>query len=290
MIADRYIAMTQRLGLLGLTVVMVGYGQQAAPIDFDAEAASGCDTIQSALRIGDLEYAFLAAVGLARAMGSTKPLPPAEARVTGDVRDAAADACGQIAAAFAANDPAKARQVTANLFLVLTQAVSALPSTPQAKFARLEAVVSHLEGLNKFYRLAAVAKAAFDAGEIDKAAVYAHEMLDTAPQYPTDWNYGNAIYFGNWVLGRAALRKGNATQAGQYLLDAASTPGSPQLNSFGPNTRLAQELLEKGQTEVVLQYFTLCANFWKMDYGQLADWTAVVKGGGVPKFGATLLY
>src|SRR5580692_9083926 len=138
MIAVRYISMTQRLGLLGLTVVMVGYSQQAAPIDYAAEAASGCDMIQSALRIGDLEYAFLAAIGLARATGSAdpgKPQPPAEARVTGNVRDAAADACGQIAAAFAANDPAKARQITANLLLVLTQAVAALPSTPQAKFA-----------------------------------------------------------------------------------------------------------------------------------------------------------
>jgi hypothetical protein len=92
------------------------------------------------------------------------------------------------------------------------------------------------------------------------------------------------------VLGRIALQQGDAVQAGEYLLRAGATPGSPQLNSFGPNTKLAQELLEKGQTAVVLQYFGLCTKFWKMENGKLAAWAATVKGGGVPNFGANLLY
>jgi hypothetical protein len=154
----------------------------------------------------------------------------------------------------------------------------------------MDAAVSQLDGLEKFYRLVALAKAAFDAGEMDKATAYGHKLIDMAAQYPTDWNYGNAIYFGNWVLGRVALQHGDSTNAGEYLLRAAATPGSPQLNSFGPNTALAQELLEKRQTAVVLQYFDLCAKFWKLENGKLAEWTAVVKGGGVPDFGANLLY
>ena len=44
---------------------------------------------------------------------------------------------------------------------------------------------------------------------------------------------------------------------------AGATPGSPQLDSFGPNMTLAKELLEKGQPDVVLHYFALCKNFWE---------------------------
>ena len=66
---------------------------------------------------------------------------------------------------------------------------------------------------------------------------------------------------------------------------AGATPGSPQLNSFGPNMTLAKELLEKGQSEVVLQYLALCKKFWKMDRGQLDEWSATIRGGGIPDFG-----
>ena len=33
-----------------------------------------------------------------------------------------------------------------------------------------------------------------------------------------NWNYGNAVYYGNFVLGRIALRQDNVQLAGQYLL------------------------------------------------------------------------
>jgi hypothetical protein len=111
-----------------------------------------------------------------------------------------------------------------------------------------------------------------------------------APQYPKDWNYGNAIYFGHMVLGRVELVQGNMVLAENHLLESAKTPGSPQLNSFGPNTSLAKDLLEKGDTAPVLEYFGLILKFWKMDFGMVADWTATVKGGKIPNFGANLLY
>jgi hypothetical protein len=285
--------MTRRLGLCSLIVVTAGYGQKARPIDNAAMAASTCSAIQADLRIGDPEHASLTAYTLVNVTASfnpPRPMPAAEGGSTGDVREAVASACSQIAAAYSAKDPAKAQQAAANLFQALAHAVADLPSTPQAKFARMDAAVSQLDGLEKFYRLVGLAKAAFDAGEMDKAADSGHQLLDMAALYPTDWNYGNGIYFGNWVLGRIALRQGDATQAGDYLLRSAATPGSPQLNSFGPNTMLAQELLEKGQTAAVLQYFDLCAKFWKLEKGKLAAWTTVVKGGGVPNFGGNLLY
>jgi hypothetical protein len=72
------------------------------------------------------------------------------------------------------------------------------------------------------------------------------------------------------------------------LLKAGATPGSPQLNSFGPNMALAKELLDKGEREAVLEYFTLCSKFWDRD--ELKEWMALVKDGVTPKFGANLVY
>ena len=53
---------------------------------------------------------------------------------------------------------------------------------------------------------------------------------------------------------------------------------------------LAKALLEKGEKETVLEYFTLCSKFWKMDFGKLKEWSALVKQGEMPYFGANLLY
>jgi len=53
---------------------------------------------------------------------------------------------------------------------------------------------------------------------------------------------------------------------------------------------LAKELLEKGERDAVIQYFKKCASFWKDDRGQLVQWAAIVREGGIPNFGGNLLY
>jgi hypothetical protein len=154
--------------------------------------------------------------------------------------------------------------------------------------AALEKKTSGLGGKDLFYELADLAKKALNAGEVDKAGVYSKQLLQMARQYPKDWNYGNAIFYGNFVLGRIAIRRGNIKQAGQYLLAAGATTGSPQLDSFGPNMTLAKELLERGQSGVVLQYFALCKNFWEDGRRQLDEWSVAVHGGEIPDFGRNL--
>jgi hypothetical protein len=141
----------------------------------------------------------------------------------------------------------------------------------------------------KPYLLDDLAKTAFDAGETNKARIYADQMLGEAQSQKKDWNRGNDVFFGNLVLGRLALKAGDIEQAKHYLIEAGKTPGSPQLDSFGPNMTLAKELLEKGQTEVVLQYFDLCAKFWRYQ-PRLSEWVAAVKQGAIPDFGANLDY
>jgi hypothetical protein len=93
------------------------------------------------------------------------------------------------------------------------------------------------------------------------------------------------------LIGQVALgRDKNVSLAMSSLPASAQTPGSPTLNSFGPNVSLAKDLLTEGERDTVLQFFTLCRSFWKMDRGKLDAWTATVKGGGTPDFGANLVY
>jgi hypothetical protein len=163
------------------------------------------------------------------------------------------------------------------------------PRTPQQVLADDEQQSLGETGSGRYYDLAKLAKAAYQAGDMVKAKAFATELLSDATE-PKDWNYGNAIHDGNMVLGLVALKQGSTSSAVEYLLAAGKTSGSPQLGSFGPNMTLANALIDAGQGTAVLQYFDECRGFWKMGGQKLDDWSAMVRGGGKPDFGANLLY
>jgi hypothetical protein len=130
-----------------------------------------------------------------------------------------------------------------------------------------------------------LAKAALAANKPPKAKEYAEKMLR---QNSSSWNYGNNIHHGNIILGRIALASNDIEQAKKRLINAGKTPGSPQLNSFGPSMALAKELLQKGEKDVVLEYFELCSKFWRTEKDRLNKWSAEVKEGKIPDFGPNL--
>jgi hypothetical protein len=142
----------------------------------------------------------------------------------------------------------------------------------------------------RFYALDDAAKESFNVGKIEDARKYATELLALAPGYQGNWNYGNAIQDGSLVLGRIAVREGRMEDAKQYLLEAGKSPGSPQMDTFGPNMSLAKDLLEKDERDTVLQYFELCRKFWEMESGKLNEWSRAVKTGKIPDFSANLVY
>jgi len=143
----------------------------------------------------------------------------------------------------------------------------------------------------RFFKLSEVSAAAFDAGDYDQAETYANELLSDANLYRTNWNYGNAIFHGNLILGRVALKRdNNISQAESYLLAAGKTPGSPQLMGFGPNMSLANDLLVAGERDTVLDFLDECSKFWKMDGGKLSDWKTTIQSGGTPNFDPNLNY
>jgi hypothetical protein len=146
------------------------------------------------------------------------------------------------------------------------------------------------EPVLRLYLTTKLAPTALAAGETEKAKAYANSLLQQAANHDCHCNYGDAIHVGNLVLGQIALAADDLPEAKRLLLEAGKSPGSPPLNSFGPNMLLAKDLLARGEREVVIQYFALCARFWELDRGRLEKWKAIVINGGTPNFGANLVY
>ncbi|MCL2349660.1 MAG: hypothetical protein FWC50_15525 [Planctomycetaceae bacterium] len=152
----------------------------------------------------------------------------------------------------------------------------------------LEQALPEQKGQERFYAISDVAKNAYKAGETQKATAYAQELLDSAPKFKGDWNYGNAIYDGNHILGLLALDRGDEKAACDYLIAASLTPGSPQLNSFGPELDLADKLLKRGQKEIVLTFLENISKFWDVkaklgSHERLLKWEAAIRQGETPK-------
>lgn len=125
-----------------------------------------------------------------------------------------------------------------------------------------------------------------------EASEWANGLLKAAAPLKKNWNYGNAVHYSHLLLGKVRLSAADKAGAGAELLLAGQTPGSPQLNSFGPNMSLAKELVEKGEKQVVLKYFELCLKFWKSKEAkpQIEEWKKEMKAGKIPGFGAHLVY
>ncbi len=127
------------------------------------------------------------------------------------------------------------------------------------------------------------------AEEIEKASDYATRLLEGVvhAKKPIDtWNYSNAVHWGNVVLGRVALRKGNREEAKHHLLEAGNTPGSPQLTAKGPDMALARELLAAGENGAAANYFKACSTFWEPGKDRLMSWIAAIEQGRAPDFDA----
>ena len=187
-----------------------------------------------------------------------------------------------------------ARQSMALLSLVLLASCgrfgSALDWPERLHHAESVLVRQDSSTAERFYALNDAAKAAYEVGRFEDAAGYAGQLLETATRFPKDWNYGNAVHDGHMVLGRLALRADDVATAETHLHDAGATPGSPQLDSFGPNMSLARDLLAAGHHAAVLEYLDQCGSFWELGADRLRRWKADIENGELPDFGANLFF
>jgi hypothetical protein len=159
----------------------------------------------------------------------------------------------------------------------LEQFEAGLTLVPEAERAKLRP-----EGRHIYQHIAVTALACDD---LAKAGVNAEKMLAFVTPEQDSWNYGNAVYDAHTILGRVALSKNDVAGAERHLLESGRTPGSPQLNSFGPNMVLADQLLERGSSKAVLEFLDLCGKFWSLGKDRLAQWSQAIQDGKEPDFG-----
>lgn len=136
-----------------------------------------------------------------------------------------------------------------------------------------------------------VCRVALEVNDVAKAQSCAERMLARAEALKEPHGVsGDDLNKAHNFVGRVALRKGDLKKAKQELLAAGNVPGDGTLTSFGPNMALAKDLLEKGEHEVVFQYFELCEKIWPYGSRQLAAWKLAVQRDELPQFGANLIY
>ncbi len=152
--------------------------------------------------------------------------------------------------------------------------------------AMRDAVSKEPELNRQYYMLDTLAKLAFVAGNFDEASEAALKCLSLAFTFGQNWNDGNAVHNSNSILGRVALKSGNIEAAKKHLALAGASPGSPQLNSFGPDMELAEELFAAGETESVVAYLEALKKFWSSGCksGDLARGIDQIRRGEVPNF------
>jgi hypothetical protein len=124
-----------------------------------------------------------------------------------------------------------------------------------------------------------LAKAAVLAEDWERARKTAERVLVDNETCERTFLYGNAVHWANITLGCAALADEELAAASEYLMRSGRTPGSPQLNSFGPDRALARALLERGQRAAVLTYLADCARFWTGNEALLEEWRAAIERG-----------
>jgi len=139
---------------------------------------------------------------------------------------------------------------------------------------------------------AALALAYVESGTRNKEARAIAEGL-LVSNTVTNWNYGNLIYNMHSLLGRIDLHEDNVAGAKRHLAASANTPGSPQLNSFGPDFVLAAELLRKGERDAVLAHLDSVAMFWgrpkpkpgpgRAEPDKIKEWKQIISAGQIPE-------
>ncbi len=105
-----------------------------------------------------------------------------------------------------------------------------------------------------------------EGGDLRAAFQFADQLTRAADAMsPDDWNYGNLIHHAHVIRGKAHLASGDLDLAATELRAASETPGSPQLDTFGPDFSLAWALLLAGRDDDVLHYLHGVARFWEPD-------------------------
>jgi hypothetical protein len=154
----------------------------------------------------------------------------------------------------------------------------------EADLAEIEQLLPHLDrqsGLVPRLREAA-SELALALGQIKRARRHAEEMLVSNAGNAGDPSrrHGDAVHDGHLLLGRIALHADDVARARAHLVLAGQAGATGFVPMFGPDLRLAQELLARGERDVVVRYLTLARAFW--DREQVDEWIPQLRAGRIP--------
>jgi hypothetical protein len=125
----------------------------------------------------------------------------------------------------------------------------------------------------------AASELALSLGHTKRARRHAEEMLISNAGDPRR-RHGDAVHDGHLMLGRIALRADDVVRARAHLILAGQAGATGFVPLFGPDLRLARDLLARGEREVVVRYLTLAREFWERD--RVDDWIAQIRAGRIP--------
>jgi hypothetical protein len=128
------------------------------------------------------------------------------------------------------------------------------------------------------------AELSFALDRIEKARLHAEQMLVSTDD--PERGYSDAVHNGHLLLGRIAVHENDLERAKAELTLAGQAGATRMVPVFGPDMRLAAELLARGEREVVIRYLSSCRSFWGR--GPIDDWVATIHAGRIPDFGRNL--
>jgi len=130
-----------------------------------------------------------------------------------------------------------------------------------------------------------LAFSAFEAGALERARRFASESLELKDIEARLGMYGGnppdtEVHAAHIILGLVDLGEGNVSGAEEHLRAASRVRTvQPWEATFGPDFRLARDLLRAGRREAVLEYLSRYRQLWKSRRGQtqLDDWIAAIE-------------
>jgi hypothetical protein len=127
-------------------------------------------------------------------------------------------------------------------------------------------------------------------GQTSAARTIADQALATTEC--EDWDHASIVHHAHLIRGRAFLADGEVECAAASLRAAARLPDIGDLGPFGPNMRLAYDLLVAQRQDDVLDYIAMLADVWNTDRGRerLNAWARAISAGRTPDFGPNLAY
>ena len=153
-----------------------------------------------------------------------------------------------------------------------------------ARYSVAGSLLKKLSGYSRYLFLTDVAIYAYESELYSQSEIYAKELLHLANAFQKDQDHGNAVHYGNIVLGLVALERKDAELARYYLLQATTSSGSSEIERFGPDFTLARQMIEENEFIAVIDYLNLCRPLWTKGNSQIDQWIALLNENQIPDF------